>query len=255
MIDKNELEEMYDAISDIKLDDVTLELILPKIEIIKSKIDLDDVDLVNLVDVLLEFNQLGMMDKINDESLSLLCKIININDSIIDETIYVPILLKHLLIPYNLNKCQNEYDLSPFMAEFENMLESINKVFSFDDYKVLNKYNSELSNLMISYKKCHEIYENGVNQELILSTILSHIMGLFYFKMDDYNQKYELLEEITASLVDNYQGFIDYCIVNNIIDNFDRINLSSEQINKEYRISNDILDYAFSNEKIKRECK
>ncbi len=256
MVKQEKIVELYNRVSNEKIDNDKLNNIMFYLKLIDDKFELDIVRIIEIIDVLFEFNKNNLLHLINNESIDLLMKIVNKDDVIVDETIYLPILLKHFLFPYSLNKCQNDYDLyDNFLAEFENMLESIDKSFTINDLETLTKYNSELKDLIISYRNCFNIYREKIGNDLILHTFLSHIIGIYYFKQDAYERKDEILEEITYLLSDNYQDLINYCINEGIIDNFSNLELDSIKLKKEYLCSNSILEYFYNNKKVKRKCK
>ena len=246
----DELKRIYNEISDEEIDSSQFDIIIPKLELIQSYIKLDLEEEIELIDVLLEFNKYGKLSNINMETLNLVNKIVDKNNSFIDNELYYPLYLKHILLSYNINKCKNEYDLMMFLTEFENVLNIISKKFNQEDLKVLNKYNHELAEISMIYRNYEELgKDNDIN------IIISHIIGLFYFKLDLYNIDLIVLEKIIHNIVDNDKEVIDYLKNEEILSNLNSLNPDSEKLNKEYEISGKIIDLIFSKEEIKRKCR
>ena len=85
--------------------------------------------------------------------------------------------------------------------------------------------------------------------------MVSHFTSILYFKLDDYDYNYNILKELFQRLIDNYQNFIDYCCSLGIHKNYNSFNTDMFNIELEYKISNDMLEYVYDSlkeEKIKR---
>ena len=101
------------------------------------------------------------------------------------------------------------------------------------------------------------IYRNyeELGKDNAINIIISHIIGLFYFKLDLYNKDLKVLEKIINNIVDNDKEVIDYLKNEEILSNLNSLNPDSEKLNKEYEISGKIIDLIFSKEEIKRKCR
>ena len=248
MVNKKRIINIYNEISEEKIDENKLNEIQSELEIILSNVKLDIPEIIELIDVLFEFNELGEKNKINNESVCLVDKIIK-KDDFLDSTCYFPLYLKHILLPYNKNKCTSEYDLVMFIGEFEHIQTILNEDLN-EDLKILDEYNPELCQLIYTYHACKQRCKDNLFQ-----TIFSHIVSLFYFKLDNYDKDFELLEEITNSFINNYNDYIDYFSEVNIANNINSFNPDSEILKKEYEISEKIVNYIIDNKRMKRKCK
>ena len=179
---------IYNTISDKTIDKETFFVILPKLHIILTNFNLDYIEIIDLIDTLLIFKENNLLKLINEESIKLLVKITDSKD-ILEKSLYFPLVLKHLLLPVELNKCEEEYEIMLFLSEFEMILELINKKLSQQELDTLKKYNTDLYDLSCEYKKIYELYQNHRNYNLIIipfyiiiirkSLIIS--IELFYF--------------------------------------------------------------------------
>ena len=241
--------ENYNKISNKPLNNDDFLIIFPKIILILNKINIDEVGMVELIDVLLEFKELNKIDQITEESIKIVIKAIKNTKVNLEGVLYFPLILKHMLLPYQLDKCDEEYNLLLFLSEFDILVESISKVFEKKDFEVLFKYNQELVKTIIEYKKAQKIYKECPYNQYILSTMISHLVTTFYFNQGNYDNKYDLIVTITKNIVDGYQGFINYCYNEGIYENFTKIYLEEDKIQKEYIVSQNMLDYAYEIEK------
>lgn len=248
MVNKKRIINIYNEISEEKIYESKLNEIQRELEIILSNVKLDIPEIIELIDVLFEFNELGEKDKINNESVCLVDKIIK-KDDFLDSTCYFPLYLKHILLPYNINKCKSEYDLLMFIGEFEHIQTILSEDLN-DDLKILDKYNPELCQLIYKYHACKKRFKDNLFQ-----TIFSHIASLFYFKLDNYDKDFELLEDITNSFINSYNDYINYFSEVNIVNNINSFNPDSEILKKEYEISEKIMNYIIDNKRMKRKCK
>ena len=119
--------------------------------------------------------------------------------------------------------------------------------FQKNDYDLLQKYNSELSELVLQYKKNIDLYKTKIKGEIILSMMISHLYSIFYFNQLEYDNDYNTLDLMVNNLINNYQQFINYCYNEGIVDNFSKIILEPDEIKKEYSVSKKMLDYTFDN--------
>ena len=246
--------EVYNRISENKISIEDFLVILPKIHTILTKIDLDMVEIIELVDTLLIFKNNNKLNNINEESIKLLVKIIKTEKSIIDGNLYFNLKLKFLLLPFDLNKCEKEILL--FLSEFEVFLDLISKVSTNNDYNMLWKYNEELVMLMFEYKKVVNLYQDNNKYNLINSTTLSHLASLFYFNQDEYGKDSIFFYKLAKKLLENNSDLVKYYINEGIYHNFGKLILSPKEIEKEYILNKNMLDYEYNQEKEeKRKCK
>ena len=252
------LLEIYNSMSDNKLNYEILNIILPKLKMIKQYDTLDDVELVCLIDALIDFHKKKQLDKINKETLELFKKMTKDELFDLERTLYFSINLRHLLIPYNINKCDSEIDVLMHISKFESLLDMIVISFDMNDYNMLSKYNYELSEIALLYKKVMDLYNEKIRkdkEEIVLYLNLSHMFAIFYFDQDEYNKDYAKFEEGMINTINNYQDFINYCYEEGICENFTKDILYIEEIEKEYASCKKMLDYIFKDKdkgKVKR---
>ena len=248
MYNKKALLNIYNQISDEKLDQKELLTILPKLYLIMNKVKMDEIEIIRIIDVLEEIKKQGQLEKINPELIDLVIRITNKDNITLEGTLYFSIILKHVTLPYNLNICDKDYNLMMFLSEFEILLELINKMLNKEDLVILDKYNHELKEVILRYKEVREMYKKHVTKDIILSFFISHFASMLYFKLDDYEYDYDLLIEAVDNIIfDNatYQKFIDYCCSYGLHKNFTRIPDDLTGIELEYIVSNDMLKYIF----------
>ena len=255
MYNKKSIISMYNGISDNKIDEQLLSEILPKLYMIINKIKADEVEVINLIDTLKEIKKEGKLEKISPEIVDLIIKVSKNNAIDMEDNEYFNIILKHVLLPYNKNICDNEYNLMLFLTEFEIFLDLIIKSLKNKDLMILDKYNHELKQIVVNYQDMQKIYKKYVINDVILDQMTSHFASMMYFNLDDFDYDYDILIEILERIILNYQAFIDYCCTLGIHKNFTRLNQDMENIAMEYIVSYEMLKYFYKNkkeEKIKR---
>lgn len=254
MYNQKNILYFYNEISDEKLSRNDLLPILPKLYLILNKINIDQIELIEIIDILKEFKMYNKLDSITPEAIDLI-KRITCKDIIdLDGTLYFSTILKHLLLPYNLDICKNNYNLVLFLSEFEIFIELITKTINKKDINLLDKYNHELKEIIVQYKECRRIYQQYVINDVILSEMSSHFASMLYFNLDDFDYNYGIIVDIMYNIIDNYKDFIDYCCSLNIHKNYTRICNDIRNIEKEYIVSYNMLKYLYDHrkEKIKR---
>ena len=255
MYNKKSIIDIYNEISDEKLDEQELLSILPKLYLILNKITLDNVEIVQVIDVLKEFKNLNKLDSINPETIDLIIKIAIIDDFALEGTLYFSLILKYTLLPFNKSIYQENYDSLFLISEFELYLELISKTITKKDLMIMDKYNHDLKEIIIHYKESERIYKKYVVNDILLDMMLSHFATMLYFNLEDFNYDYDILIDILYQIIDNYQGFIDYCCALKLHKNYTRLIVDSEMILKEYKASYDMLKFYYDNKnkgKIKR---
>ena len=249
MYNKKTILGIYNSVSDEKIDQNELLTILPKLYLIMNKVKMDEIEIIRIIDTLEEIKKLGQLDKISPEIIDLIIRITKKDNIDLDGTLYFSVILKHVLLPYNLNICDKEYNLMVFLSEFEIFIELVSKMLNKKDLMILDKYNHELKEVIMHYKEAMSFYKKYVVNDVILSTMISHFATILYFYLDDYEYNYNLITQITGNIIYNYQAFIDYCCSLGIHKNFTRINSDLSGIELEYIVSNDMLKYLYDNNK------
>ena len=249
--------ELYNLISNTNINFNEEKEIIEKLKLILSKVDLDNIEIIELIDTLLCFKKLNLLENINEKTIDLIIKI-NKNTIVnLEGTLYFSIILKHFLLPHNENKCDNEYNINIFLSEFEIIIRLIDEILDKESFKVLIKYNLYLGKLVLEYKKMKKLLKNKNYNVVIIKTMFSHMLALFYFNQEKYDSNYDLINQIIESIIYNYQEFINYCYTENIYQNYSKLFLEPEEIKKEYEVCQNMLDYTYScmkENKSKRKC-
>ena len=242
----NNIFKIYNNISDKKISHDDFVVILPKLLLILKDFSLDIIDIIQVIDVLIEFNEYNALNKINKDTINLVKKITMNSFFSIERTLYLSVFLKHFLLPFNLNKCKMEYEKTFHISTFENMIELIEAFLNDEDLKLLKVYNYELSEIILQYKENKQLYNQVIHNEIILKTMILHFYSVFYFNIDEYDYNYAFLDMIVKNSINNYQQFVNYCYNEKLCDNFAKIVLDTNEINKEYEVSQKMLNYAFN---------
>ena len=259
MYNKKAILGLYNSVSEVKIDQNELLTILPKLYLIINKTKLNEIDIINTIDVLEEIKKNGELNKINPELIDLIIKIVP-NDrkdkKVLKDSLYFHNMLKYVVLPYNKSICNQKHDLLIFLSEFEIFIQLAGKMLNRKDLFFLDKYTHELKEVIIKYKESMTIYRQWVINDIILSQMISHFASMFYFNIEDFDEYYDLIIELLARCISNYQEFIDYCCSLGIHKNFTGINVDLIGIELEYITSYDMLKYIYNylknNEKVKR---
>ena len=253
---KNIIFKIYNELSDDVIKEEEINQILPKLYLIMNKVKLDVIEIIETIDVLREINQKNRINQINPEIIDLIIKATSKDMIILEENLYFPMVLKHLILPFKENICQEDYNIVMFLSEFEIFLDLAKINLNKKDLSILDKYNHELKQIVTNYKECMNIYEKHVKNDVILDEFIAHFATILYFNLDEFNYDYDVLLEILIKIMENYYSFIDYCCSTGIHKNFTRINPSLESVGMEYKISYDMLKLFYDNKnkntKIKR---
>ena len=249
MHNKKSIMNIYNLISDDKIDESELLTILPKLYLIMNKVDMDEIEIVRMIDTLREIRNKNRFDSVTPELVDLIIKTTK-NDIIdLEDTLYFDVILKNTVLPYNENICDKDYNLMLFLSGFELYLEFINQMLKKKDLVILDKYNHELVEIIKRYKQVQYIYKQCVVNDVILSTMISHFASMLYFNLEEFDYDYDLLTRIVSNIINNYQKFIDYCCSLGLHKNFTRISTDLSGIEKEYSVSYDMMKYLYKNEK------
>lgn len=252
----NNIIKNYNELSDEKIDNDSINPIMPAMELIISKIDFDDIEMLSLIDTLKRFESLGLISKINEESLYLLARVIGNEESFYDEDkSYFCLRLQHLLIPFNLNKCYPESEITKdaeivkHLSEMDIMLNNMSLELNDNDFKLLKKYNEELFNILLCYKSIIKQYENidventnFISDGIIINSTLSHLATMLYFCLEKYDYQYDLLEKVFKNIMNNYQEYLFDCRNYGIYTDSVDLVFNPQNVYNEYVICKDMLD-------------
>ena len=255
MYNSKQIINIYNLISDEKINKESITTILPKLYMIINKVELDEVEIVSVIDTLKELEKNDVLGKVNVEIIDLINKIIESEEINLEGTVYFSEILKHTILPFNKNVCSKEYNLMLFLSEFEIYIELISQRLNKKELGILDKYNHELTEIIKVYKNVQNIYKKVVYNDVMLSSMISHFASMLYFNLEDYDFDYNLVNEVFERILYNYQEFIDYCCSMGIQKNYTRLENDISNIELEYIIGNEMLKYVYdskNNGKIKR---
>ena len=261
-MNREDLTIVFNKICKNEIDETRKKTIIDKIMIYGNYVELGSISLLCVIESFININKLGFIDKIDDNLFVLLKNILgkkNNKKITEEEGIYLLDYLNYLVIPYNILKCEKDYDLPKFLGEFEIMVSYIEDDDSFLDMEKLKSYNEVLYNLIKFriewYMKNinNEVLRNGnVQDQLIIETTLSHLMTIFYFSLDKYNGDYTILGNSYDIIVNNCMRLKDYCKKNNLYnDMFLSGFIVNNHILKEYEFCKHILDGLMEKNKMK----
>ena len=252
MHNRKKIIDLYNAVSEEKIDEIELNELMPKLYMIINKTETKEIEIIELIDTLKEIKRKCNYEKITPEIVDLVIKLTKDNKNELEDCIYFGMLLKHVILPFDKNICDNDYDFMLFLSEFEIFIELASKYLNNNEMKVLDKYNHELKQIIMNYKDMKKIYNNCVNKDILLNQMMSHFAVILYFNLERFDYDYDLLILLLEKLINNYYEFVDYCYSHGIDKNY---NILNNNIEKEYKISYDMLNYIYNNknkEKIKR---
>ena len=244
------LSAMYEGISHKKLMYDDFMAILPKLKIVRKHLPLNGVELIKLIDELMVFKSKKVLEKIDDETVDLVKKLYygELQFGILG-LLSPTEILKHILLPYRTNTCTKEKEIYIHIAGFEFLLDLMAKTIDKNNkyqQEIIRKNNSELFELLMHYYLCIEKAET--TQKTIICSALVNAFGLFYFKQDDYDNDYSLLDSITNNIVENKEIFIDYCDKEGIKELF----FTPEDYKSTYTAINKLIDESYNVKKEKR---
>ena len=257
MYNKKTILGMYNSINEEKINQQEFLLILPKLYLIINKAKLDEVEILNTIDSLEKIKECGKLDKITPELVDLIIKVTKTNFLSLEDSLYFSDSIKHILLPYNLNVCDNEYNLMKFLSLFEMIIELASIRLNKKELLLLDKYNHELKEVIVKYKEAWSLYKRCVRNDILLRSMLSHFAVMLYFNSEEFEYNYDLLPIINENIIENYQAFIDYCCSYEIHKKYYRQDQDiAVDLDIEYIVSYDMLKYLYnylkSDEKIKR---
>ena len=240
-----ELLEIYNGSNKFK----ELESIGDTLNNLCKIMEFDPYTLDDLIETLLYFKDLNILDKVNNETLSLLKQLTFGNKKEIfkdDNTIFLNKYLRYLLLPFNYNHCDKEYNLGNFLGEFDVFINLIKDNCNKEDYINLYKYNKDLYEIVGRfYKIRNELEEmnlfiySGLKEKVLLNSVISHLSTLLYLSIDNFDYNYDLLNETFNDILNNIFEFLMICDENKIFQNM--ISPYEDEIIREYNFCLELL--------------
>ena len=211
-----ELKEIYNNALSKKNTFKELRDIQKELELICPIIEFDSFVLQDIINTLFDFKKLNILDNVNKESIDLLRQIIygNKQDTFDnDNNIYFNKYLRNLLLPFDKNKCDKDYNLKDFLSEFDIFINLIRDNCNIEDYQVLYQYNQDLYEIISRFYTIMQDLEEtnmflygNLKDRMLLNGIVSHLATLLYLSLDQYDYQYDLLgdtfEEIRNVIID-----------------------------------------------------
>ena len=255
----NELRKIYDESIQKKLSFQELQDFKNSLELICPRMEYDEFILQDIIDSLLYFKRLNILNNLNNETITLLSQIAFADKKAIfqdDNNLFINTYLRDLLLPPKQNKCDKDYNIRSFLGEFDIFLNLIRDNCQDIDYQTIHKYNNDLYeivtrfNIVMNYIEETNLFTYGSNKDrLLLNGIFSHLATLMYFSLDKYDNDYNLLNDAYEEILSNIINFLvicdDYQIFQDLIPN------DEQEILREYKLAMDILDKEYQ-KKIKR---
>ena len=257
MYTESDIIKEYKEIYHDLLDYEKLKKVLPTLNFLNKNVNFDEIELLNTIDVLFDFCDNSLLNKINNETITLLIKILGTNN-LKNKILYFPILLKHLLFPYNLNKCNNEFDIIVFLSQFDFFTDLMCINLNKKNLELVKKYNVELYELIKNYKIIIKEYENSqlykkisLNDKLVINATLSHLKTILYFNLSLFDYKYELMYKVFNNIITNYIGYLYECCQYDIYSDTINLKIDPHNILNEYKLCYDLINQEY-NESIKK---
>ena len=252
MYSEKNILEIYKKNFEKEVDSHKVKNILPKIYLITKNYSMDEIDLLNIVDTLIEFNDNNMLDKINEETIKLL-KTITASNDIKEDVPYFSLLLKHLLLPFYLNKCDSSYNLSVFLNQFDCLTDLMSINLDDNELEIVKKYNLELYELVKNYKLVINDYENSdlykyssLNDKLVINTTLSHLKTMLYFNLSMFEYKYELVKKVFNNIISNYVDYLYECSQYDIYSDSINLRINPKNVLNEYKLCFDLIKQEYN---------
>ena len=254
---KQQLKIIYDDSINKELHFKELQDIKKELELICPIVVFDEFVLQDIIDTLFYFKNLNLLNTINKESLDLLLQIFYASrDDMFDSlnNIYFTRHLRNLLLPFNMNRCDEEYNITNFLNEFDIFINLIKDNCNTEDYKTLKKYNTNLYEISGHYyeimnkiEKTYLFRYSGIKEKMQLNGVITHLATLVYFSLDKYNYQYDLLDETLNEIFNN---IIDFFVICDRFLIFQDILPSDEQETlREYKYCVELLDKQFGKRK------
>lgn len=249
MGESNIYSDIISRLFDKKYSTKEISSILPKIKLFCDKFNIDGEELRQTIDLLIEIKRMNRLEMVNSESLNFIEYLYNFQlmNGMPILTYYE--ITKHILIPYNLNKCDDESRVYSYQAKIELLMSILEGIVAsgnnFEMFLTLSKYNKELYDIALLQGKIgFKLENNRMLDPLTISTV-SHLFGVFYINQDKYKKDSSILEDIVDNIISNPEKFKEYCEQVGIVTN-PRI---KEDLNLIYLGINELLDASFEKKK------
>jgi len=264
-MDRKDLINIFDGIKYPEIDENKKLIIIDKIILYNQYIELSRLSLIKVIENFIKLDNLGLIDKIDDNLFILLKKILGKKDNnkIKEvESLYILDYINYLVLPYNVNNCENEYELKKFLGEFEIMVSYIEADDSFLDMEKLKTYNKDLYDIIIFRISWYmsNIHNNdnfkrlNYRDQILIDTTLNHLMTIYYFSLDKYQNDINILMNAYDAVINNFDNLKTYCRENNLYNDILAGGLINDsKILDEFEYCKDILDGL--NEKNKKKVK
>lgn len=192
-----------------------LNVILPKLSMICNKFNIVGTEVIDMIELLINFKKMNRLELVNEESLDFINYVFTFQKMIGMPFLRYHEIMKHILTPHQLNKCDDEKQVYLYQIKIEFLMAALEGIVAagnnFRLFLSLGKYNDELYNLSLLMHKCgNKLRDNNVVDRLTVSS-LTHMFGVFYFNQEKYNKDSQILEEIVDSMIDNPSQFKSYC--------------------------------------------
>ena len=222
-----------------------MDILLEKKALIDKRIKLDYQE-VKIDNLLNELSNNKVINKINDELLDLISRILGNEDGRIyfEDIKYFISFLKIITLPFYKNKCEKKEDLSTFLKEFDKMINLMTINLQDKDYEILYKYNKELVNVIKEYIRILEIYQIGggnLSDTKIVTSSLSHLVVIMYLSMDEYEYDSNVLEKVFLKIINNNEEFLYECRILGYFKEDEELVINDEQILKDFTLCSELL--------------
>ena len=225
-----------------------------KLDLIRKRVYLNKENEEKIKRVLIELYNKNILNKVNDEILDLIGKILDNEDNIIneDDLDYFSILLRTILLPFNKNKVEKKSDLPAFLKEFDKLINIMSISLQEVDLKILGKYNDELANVIRKFQEIIDIFEfsdlcryGNISDNKIITSTLSHLAVILYLSLDNYDYEYDLLERVFVNIISNYTEFLYDTRASLYFVEDNKLEINNYQILKDFTLCTNLLRREF----------
>ena len=244
------IKAMYEGMYNKELIYDDFMTIFPKLKMIVKKEFFEGNEVIELINELLLFKEKKLLDRINEETIEFAIKIYYqqpLYALLSQFSLNKNLILRHLLIPYNMNKCEKNNETYSHMSGFEYFFVNIGEyALSHVEYlEIVRKYNNDLYNLILYAGLCSDLVERKTKEQILISNIVIHLFSIFYFKQDDYDNDFSLISNVINNIVEKEDYFINYCENEGICILFRTV----EDCKNTYRGLIKLLDESYKEEK------
>ena len=193
-----------------------------------------------------ELSNNKVINKINDELLDLISRILGNEDKVIylEDIEHFISILKNITLPFYKNKCEKKEELSTFLKDFDKMINLMTINLQEKDYEILYKYNKELINVIQEYIKILDIYQfsdGNISDTKIITATLSHLVVIMYLSMDEYDYDRNVLEKVFLKIINNYEEFLYECRILGYFKEDEELVIDDEQVLKDFTLCSELL--------------